>query len=113
MVHRTYEELSEMDDDERAFYFEQERKAVFGDSYKLGRDGKPVEQGIGSKSQPTIQSMAALLAAEGVDSYQRAVKEATARGVWPPQAMSDEAAFAKARAEAVRYDPTFRHREPT
>ena len=113
MVHRRYEELAEMDEDERAFYFENERKAVFGDNYKLGRDGKPVESGIGSAANPTMQSMAALLAAEGPDAYARAVKSATARGVWPPANLSDETAFKQAQAMAAKYDPSYRHREPT
>jgi hypothetical protein len=68
MVHRRFEEIAEMDEDERAAYFEGERKAVFGDNYKLGKDGRPVESGIGSASQPTINSMAALLASEGPDA---------------------------------------------
>lgn len=113
MVHRRYEELAEMDEEERAAYFEGERKAVFGDNYKLGRDGKPVEQGIGSASNPTIQSMAALLAAEGPDAYARAVKAATARGVWPPVNVSDETAFKQAQAMAAKYNPSYRHREAT
>ena len=84
MVHRRYEELAEMDEDERAFYFENESEDVFGDNYKLDRDGKPVEMGIGSAAIRPCRAWRALLAAEGLDAYTRAVKSATARGVWPP-----------------------------
>jgi hypothetical protein len=40
-------------------YYEEEAKAVFGHNYKTDRDGKPIEQGIGSASQPSANSVAA------------------------------------------------------
>jgi hypothetical protein len=105
MVALRYEELAEMDADERARHFENEAKTVFGADYKRDRNGAPVEMGIGSASQPAINSMAALLAAEGPDAYARAVKAATARGVWPPANLSDETAFKQAQAAAKKYAP--------
>jgi hypothetical protein len=113
MVALRYEELAEMDEDERKFHFENEAKNVFGADYKRDRHGRPVEMGIGSKNQPTINSMGALLAAEGVDAYNRAVAECTKLGTWPPVNVSDESAFKQAQAMAAKYDPSYRHREPT
>jgi hypothetical protein len=40
-------------------HYENERKAVFGENYKTDSAGNPIEQGKGSKSQPTLQSVAA------------------------------------------------------
>jgi hypothetical protein len=40
-------------------HFENERKAVFGHDYKLDKNGRPIEQGIGSPAQPSANSVAA------------------------------------------------------
>ena len=84
MTAKTAEELSWMTPEERAAHWEAEARNVFGADYKRDKHGRPIEQGRGSKLQPTVNSMAALLAAEGLDSYRRAIEEATKAGVWPP-----------------------------
>jgi hypothetical protein len=85
MIARTREELSEMTEAERREHFEAEARNVFGhDAKKDPRTGKYIEQGRGSKQQPTIQSMQALRAAEGDDVADAAIEAAKKRGVWPP-----------------------------
>jgi hypothetical protein len=108
MVALRYEELAELSEDERKAHWINEAKNVYGHDHKTDRHGKPVEQGLGSKQNPTIQSMSALLAAEGVDAYNRAVAECTKLGTWPPPNVSDESAFKAAQAMAVKYNPTYR-----
>jgi hypothetical protein len=85
MVALRRDELAEMSPEERKYHFEQEAKNVFGHDAKKDRHGKYIEQGVGSKQQPTSQSMAALLQHEGVDAHQRAIDEATRAGTWPPK----------------------------
>ena len=85
MVTLTREEWSELSPEEKKYHLEQETKNVFGADYKRDRQNRPVEQGLGSKQQPTIQSMNALLQHEGQDAYDREVADAIKRGVWPPK----------------------------
>lgn len=40
-------------------YYEDQRKATFGENYKTDPDGNPIEQGLGSHAQPTWQSVQA------------------------------------------------------
>jgi hypothetical protein len=113
MTTRTREELEEMTAEERRIHFENERRAVFGYDYKTDKHGRPIEQGRGSPNNPTLQSMGALLATEGMDAYNKAIKDAVARGVWPPEQLSDEAAFQKAQALAAKLAPHLPRRAET
>jgi hypothetical protein len=81
----TREELSEMSAAERKLHFENERKNVFGHDYKTDKHGNPVEQGIGSASQPTENHFLAVAAALGQDEADRQRADAVKRGVWPPK----------------------------
>ncbi len=67
-VHKTPKELAEMQQlidrgllpkDAIEQYYENEFMAVFGENYKTDKNGDPIEQGIGSKSQPSASSIAA------------------------------------------------------
>lgn len=42
-------------------YYEDQRKATFGENYKEDRNGDPIEQGIGSKAHPSQSSIAAYI----------------------------------------------------
>jgi hypothetical protein len=84
MTAKTREELEEMTPEERKLHFEAEARNVFGHDYKRDSKGRPIEQGLGSPSQPTRQSMAALRQAEGDDVANAAIETAKKRGLWPP-----------------------------
>jgi hypothetical protein len=105
MVTLRRDELEQLTPEERKLHFEAEAKNVFGHDAKKDRHGRYIEQGRGSPQQPTVQSMGALLAAEGMDAYNRAIEAATKAGVWPPPQMTDEAAFQKAQAAAAKLTP--------
>jgi hypothetical protein len=68
MVNKTPEELSEMraeiaagtlPPDAIKQYYADERRYVFGFDYKVDRNNKPIEQGIGSPGNQTENSIAA------------------------------------------------------
>jgi hypothetical protein len=68
------------DAEARALAEEAERKNVFGFNYATDKDGQPIQQGIGSKSNPSINHYAALRKAEQQGreppgAYEKAVKE--------------------------------------
>jgi hypothetical protein len=81
----TREELSEMTAEERKAHAEAERRNVFGHDYKTDRHGKPIEQGIGSASQPTENHFLAVAAALGQDEADRQRAAAIKAGTWPPK----------------------------
>jgi hypothetical protein len=68
-IHKTAKELAEMQQlIDRGLlprnaieeHLENEKKAVFGEDYKTDpKTGQPIEQGKGSKAQPTLQSVEA------------------------------------------------------
>jgi phage repressor protein C with HTH and peptisase S24 domain len=69
-VHKTPKELAEMQmlidqgklpRDAIEQYYENEFMAVYGENYKTDKNGEPIEQGIGSKSQPSPNSIAAYI----------------------------------------------------
>lgn len=64
-VWKSPDELAAMSREQRELYAEQQRQAVFGVGYRVGRDGRPQEQGIGSPGNLTEQHFAALERAEG------------------------------------------------
>jgi hypothetical protein len=65
MTTKTPDELSIMTPEEIAAYRALELENVFGAGYRRDRNGKPIEQGRGSISNPTEQSFAALEKYEG------------------------------------------------
>jgi hypothetical protein len=85
----TREELSEMSAEERKLHFENERKNVFGHDYKTDRHGRPIEQGIGSASQPSLNHFQALAAAEGQEVADAEMAKAVKAGTWPPKPRSE------------------------
>ena len=85
MVSLRADEWAKLNDAEKKAHLENERKNVFGHDYKTDRHGKPIEQGVGSPSNPTIQSMNALRAAEGDQAADAAIERARKAGTWPPK----------------------------
>lgn len=69
VLQKTGEEIEKMTPAERATYLENQRLAVFGADSKV-QDGEPVEQGIGSASQPTRNSIEAYKRWHGPHSAQ-------------------------------------------
>jgi hypothetical protein len=101
-IHKTAREIAEMQQlidmgrlprnaiDE---HYENERKAVFGENYKTDRDGNPIEQGKGSKAQPTLQS---------VEAYRKYGKSESAYEQNLQQMERDLAAYTEAQQKARR-----------
>ena len=57
------------------------KKRVFGEHYRTDRQGKPIEDGIGSIAQPSESHLAALEKFEGADAANLArAKAKAARG---------------------------------
>jgi hypothetical protein len=59
------EEWAILSPEQRAEHKRAELLNVFGHDVKFDRQGRPIEQGLGSESNPTVQSFAALERAEG------------------------------------------------
>jgi hypothetical protein len=84
MVNKSPTELSLMSPEEIAAWREQERQHVFGFGYKVDGNGKPIEQGIGSKGNESVNHFAAMKKAESEElldpgTYDAALAEAWAR----------------------------------
>jgi len=60
MVTKTPLELAELSPEQRRQYVREEEASVFGPNPLRDRDGRPIEQGVGSASQPTHNHVAAL-----------------------------------------------------
>lgn len=58
-IQKTEAEVQAMTPAERAAYDELQRKIVYGHDSKVDDEGNPVEQGIGSAQQPTLNSIEA------------------------------------------------------
>jgi hypothetical protein len=65
MTTLTPEEWAILSPEQRAEHRRAEEINVFGVGFKRDRNGRPIEQGLGSESNPTVQSIAALERAEG------------------------------------------------
>jgi hypothetical protein len=74
-------------------HFEAERMAVFGENYKTDRDGNPIEQGKGSKAQPTLQS---------VEAYRKYGKSEPSYEQTLAQMQADLAAYQERQEKAQR-----------
>jgi hypothetical protein len=59
MVHKTPKELASLSPAKLKQYHADEENAVFGVGHKHTRHGDPIEQGLGSLAQPTLQSIKA------------------------------------------------------
>lgn len=60
-------------------------RRVFGHDVKYDRHGKPIEQGIGSPSQPTEQHFQMLAKHEGAEVAAKARADAIKAGTFPPK----------------------------
>jgi hypothetical protein len=65
MTSKTPDELAVMTPEERAAWRAGEDIAVFGVGFKRDRNGRPIEQGIGSPANPSPQHFAMLEKYEG------------------------------------------------
>jgi hypothetical protein len=65
MVSKTPDEIAAMDPQERAKWRQEELNHVYGAGYKVGRDGRPLEQGLGASGNETSQHWSSLEKAEG------------------------------------------------
>jgi hypothetical protein len=65
-------------------HFANEERNVFGHDFKRGKDGAPIEQGLGSPAQPTQQS---------VDGYERWCKDQPGYAATLAKMKADLAAF--------------------
>ncbi len=74
-VHKTPKEIAEMQrlidqgllpKDAIEQHYDNEEMAVFGENVKFDRNGDPIEQGIGSKAQPSANSIAAYIKTQTV-----------------------------------------------
>ena len=68
MTTRTQEELALMSPEEIKVYLEEETKAVFGHNYRRDRQGKPIEDGIGSPLNPGPNHYGAIEKYEGAEA---------------------------------------------
>jgi hypothetical protein len=73
MVTLTQEEFQVLGPEERKAHLAAEEKIVFGQNFERDRNGRPVEAGIGSPAQQSINSLAAIRKWEGEEAYQAAV----------------------------------------
>jgi hypothetical protein len=79
------EEWDELSPEEKKLHRAAEAKNVFGADHKTDRHGRPIEQGIGSASQPSLNHFQALAAAEGQDVADAEMAKAVKAGTWPPK----------------------------
>lgn len=89
MVSLRREEWDELSPEEKKLHRINEEKNVFGHDVKHDRHGKPVEQGVGSASQPSLNHFQALAAAEGQDVADAEMAKAVKAGTWPPKPRSE------------------------
>jgi hypothetical protein len=68
MTTRTNEELALMSPEEIKIYLEEETKAVFGHNYRRDRQGKIIEDGIGSPLNPSENHYRAIEKYEGSEA---------------------------------------------
>jgi hypothetical protein len=84
MVSLRREEWDELTPEEKREHLILEEKNVFGHDVKHDRHGRPIEQGIGSPSQPSMNHFRALGAAEGAEVAEKAIADARKNG-WEPE----------------------------
>lgn len=84
MVSLRREEWDELTLAEKRAHLIAEEKNVFGHDVKHDRQGRPIEQGIGSASQPSANHFAALATAEGPEVARRQLDAAVKAGTFSP-----------------------------
>lgn len=83
MVTKTREEWDEMSPAEKREHLIAEEKNVFGHNVKHDRHGNPIEQGFGSKKQPTRQHVEAIrVYYKGADKEDVLAREIAANKVY-------------------------------
>jgi hypothetical protein len=75
MVTLSPAEWEELTPEEQRAHQAQEDRIVFGHDFQRDRNGNPIEVGVGSPGNPSINSLAAIRKWEGEDSYQKAVAD--------------------------------------
>jgi hypothetical protein len=65
MTSKTVEEIAAMTVEEREEWKRQEEIAIWGAGFRRDRNGKPIEQGLGSADNPTENSFKAIEKYEG------------------------------------------------
>jgi hypothetical protein len=84
MVSLRREEWDELTPEEKRAHLIMEEKNVFGHDVKHDKHGRPIEQGIGSASQPSMNHFRNLAASEGSEIAQKAIEQARKNG-WAPE----------------------------
>jgi hypothetical protein len=82
MTTRTPAELAMMSPQEIAAYKEAERKNVFGFDHKTDRHGNPIEQGIGSKGNESVNHFASMRKAESEGLLEAGTYDAALAEFW-------------------------------
>lgn len=85
MTTKSPEELAELRAQGPVFvkqYLEAETRNVFGHDVKFDKDGRPIEQGLGSPSQPTFNSYAATRKRESQGELEPGTTEAWLEEAW-------------------------------
>jgi hypothetical protein len=73
-IQATAEEIAAMNPDERREYDDLQRRIVFGHDSKVDKAGRPIEQGIGSEGNQSLNHFQAILKFEGRGAFDRATK---------------------------------------
>jgi hypothetical protein len=99
MVALRREEWDELSPEEKREHLIMEEKNVFGYDVRHDKHGRPIEQGIGSASQPSMNHFRALAAAEGAEVAEKAIADARKAGTFSPERAADAQ---RAIADAIK-----------